>query len=327
MTGGPPVGQPLKPSIIRRARRLAAKLPPRWDRRAREVGKLVLNYRGARAYGIRGPLFRILRRYSALLAAPYGDGLILVDGSDDEIGRTVFVRGEYERVYMKAALDYVRSASGRELGPVFVDVGANIGISTLDALLHFGFEQAICFEPDGRNFRLLRLNLVLNDLEDRAIAQRVALSNADGQALLERAPANFGNSRLVTGDLASGSEGPETEMVLTRRLDSLIEEGLTTPEAIGLLWIDAQGHDPYVMEGARTALRSGFPVVVEYWPKGLTLASLELFEALVEELYSTVVDLRRLCEGGGGEILAGKDIARLRGSYGGEEFTDLLLLR
>jgi FkbM family methyltransferase len=275
---------------------------------------------------MRGPVFRVLRRYAPMVAASYSGGLILVDTSDEEIGRAVFMRGEYERIYMKAALEYVRSASERDLGPVFVDVGANIGISTLDALLHFGFEQAICFEPDSRNFRLLRLNLLLNDLESRAAAHRVALSNSEGRAVLERAPHNFGDSRLVPGDEPLPRDR-ETETVATRRLDSLIEEGLTAPEEIGLLWIDAQGHDPYVLDGARTALRSGFPVVVEYWPKGLTPAALRLFEDLVQELYPTVVDLRRLCEGAGGEVLSGEQIRTLRGYYQGEEFTDLLLLR
>jgi FkbM family methyltransferase len=304
---------------------MAARLPPEWDRRAREIGKLVLNYRGARASAIRGPLYRFLSRYCAMVTVPYGDGLILVDTSDQEIGRTVFMKGEYERLYMKAALEYLRSTSARQPGSVFVDVGANIGISTLDALLHFGFEQAICFEPDTRNFRILRLNLLLNDLQDRASAHPVALSNVDGRALLERAPDNFGDSRLVPEEpLASDRE---TEAVATRQLDSLIEEGLTTPDSIGLLWVDAQGHDPFVLDCARTALQSGFPVVVEYWPKGLTPAARALFEDLVGELYSTVVDLRRLCEGARGEVLSAKEIGRLHGYYEGEEFTDLLLLR
>jgi FkbM family methyltransferase len=251
--------------------------------------------------------------------------LILVDTADREIGRTVFMKGEYERLYMKAALDRLSFPAGREVGPVFVDVGANIGSSTLDALLHFGFREAICFEPDARTFRILKLNLVLNDLEDRASAHRIALSNTDGEAVLEQAPHNFGDSRLVPGDPPSAQEG-DHQTVATRRLDALVEEGLVEPAAIGLLWIDAQGHDPYVLDGARSALGSGFPVVVEYWPKGLSGPALALLEGLIQELFSTVVDLRRLCEGGGGEVLEAKDIARLRTRYKNEEFTDLLLL-
>jgi FkbM family methyltransferase len=253
--------------------------------------------------------------------------MILVDSTDDEIGRLVFMKGDYERLYMEAAVEYLRaSPTYTELGPVFIDVGANIGISTVDALLHFGFKEAICFEPDSRNFRLLRLNILLNDLEDRVTAHRLALSDSDGQAVIERDEGNFGNSHLVEIGAAAGSE---REPVATRRLDSLIEDGSLDLERIGLLWIDAQGHDPFVLAGAKTALRAGVPVVVEYWPKALTAGgSFELFESLVAEHYSSVIDLRRLCEGAGDRaVLLGKDIGNLRACYEGAEFTDLLLVR
>lgn len=253
---------------------------------------------------------------------------MLVDSTDHEISRMVFIKGEYERLYMAAALDYLRASPAcGEIGPVFVDVGANIGISTLDALLHFGFKEAVCFEPDSRNFRLLRLNLVFNDLDDRTTAHRMALSDSDGEGVIERAGANFGDSRLVAGRPAEGPGDRET--VPTRRLDSLIESGELDPARIGLLWVDAQGHDPYVLAGARKALEAGVPVVVEYWPKGLTACgSFDLFEKLVAENYSSIVDLRRLVDGvEGGGFLETKDVANLRSLYQGAEFTDLLLLR
>lgn len=252
---------------------------------------------------------------------------MLVDATDDEISRTVFIKGEYERLYMAAAVDYLRASPAYgELGPVFVDVGANIGISTLDALLHFGFKEAICFEPDSRNFRLLRLNLVYNDIDDRTTVHRMALSDSDGEGVVERAGANFGDTRLVA---ASGGGGADRETVATRRLDTFIEAGELDPSRIGLLWIDAQGHDPYVLAGARTALQAGVPVVVEYWPKGLTASgAFDLFESLVVENYSLVVDLRRLVDGAeDGGLVDARDIGKLRTLYQGAEFTDLLLLR
>lgn len=287
----------------------------------------MVNYRGARSTGLRALLFPVLGRFSRLLATPYGDGMMLVDSTDNEIGRMVFIKGEYERLYMAAALDYLRSSPAYgELGPVFVDVGANIGISTLDALLHFGFKEAVCFEPDSRNFRLLRLNLVLNDLDDRTTAHRVALSDTDGQGVIERAGANFGDSRLVAAKPAGSGD---RESVPTLRLDSLIESGELDPARIGLLWVDAQGHDPYVLAGAGAALHAGVPVVVEYWPKGLTAAgAFDLFEELITKNYSSVVDLRRLVDGTEDRsVVAATDIGRLRTVYQGAEFTDLLLLR
>jgi FkbM family methyltransferase len=317
---------PVRISAIRRARRLSARLPLKWDRRLRELGKVAINYRGARSSGLRGILFRALGRYSPVLAARYGDGMILVAASDNEIGRAVFMRGEYERLYMAEALNYLRSLPGSpEPGPVFVDVGANIGISALDALLHFGFKEAVCFEPDSRNFRLLRMNLILNDLEDRVATHRVALSDSDGSGVIERAPGNFGDSRLVSGDEPATFE---REVVATRTLDGLVADGALDLQRIGLVWIDTQGYDPYVLAGARSVLDAGIPVVVEYWPQGLASSGgLDLFEELVAANFSVVVDLRRRCEGAGdGGVMPSADVATLRERYVGGEFTDLLLI-
>ena len=63
----------------------------------------------------------------------------------------------------------------------FLDVGANIGTTTVSALLHGPFASAICFEPERQNLVDLRLNLLLNGLEDRATAIGVALSDQSGR--------------------------------------------------------------------------------------------------------------------------------------------------
>lgn len=316
----------LRPDTVRRVQRLSARLPPKWDRRLRELGKQVIDYRGARSTMFRGPLFRALGRHSELLVAPYGVGRIVVDPRDSEISRVVFIRGEYERLYMDAAVEVLRSEhGGTGLGPVFVDVGANIGISTLDALLHFGFEEAICLEPDSRNMRLLRMNLALNDLDDRVEVRRIAVSDVDGEGVIQRASANFGDTRLLNGDASS----VDVETVTTRSIDSLVAEGLIDVARIGLLWIDVQGHDPFVLAGARSLIEADVPVVVEYWPEGMIASgSFDLFSSVVRELFTTVVDLRRRCEGAadGGRFPADQ-IDRLRDRYIGAEFTDLLLLR
>ncbi|HEX2052396.1 MAG TPA: FkbM family methyltransferase [Actinomycetota bacterium] len=325
---GGALNQLLSPANLRRAQRLADKLPPRWSRRTRELGKQILNYRGARSTMARGMLFWYLGRLTPLVATPFGDGKILVDTSDQEISRVVFMRGEYERLYMAAAVDYLRAELGRPVGPLFVDVGANIGVSALDALLHFGFQEAMCFEPDSRSFRILQANLLLNDLDGRAQAHQVALSDKEGESLLQRSRTNFGDSRL----LAPG-ERPEGELdaerCATRRLDAFFEDERDLDGRVGLLWIDAQGHEPQVLAGCPKLLASGAPVVLEYWPKGLRASGgLERFEALVADGFSSVVDLRRLCAGERSDArMPAGSIAALRSRYLNAEFTDLLLIR
>lgn len=321
--------QLISPANVKKAQRLAARLPPKWNRRLREAGKVLINYRGARSTGARRLIFNLVGHCSPLVATEYGRGRILVDTNDGEIGRSVFITHEYERRYMGAAVDYLKRVGGAPPGPVFVDVGANIGISTLDALLHFGFERAVCFEPDSWNFRILKMNLVLNDLDERVDAHRMALSNTDGEHLLQRTEGNSGDSRLVTqADSDSPGEGTR-EVCEIARLDSFLEAHPDLLEQIGLLWIDAQGHDPLVLQGAEHLMKRGTPVVVEYWPKGLQAhCALDLFETLVCDNYSSVVDLRVLSDGNVAQAtIATTEIRSLRGYYRDEEFTDLLLLK
>ncbi|MCA1690676.1 MAG: FkbM family methyltransferase [Actinobacteria bacterium] len=251
-----------------------------------------------------------------------------MDSDDEVIGRGVFITGGFERVYMDTALTFLKS-NGRTAGPgtTFVDVGANIGTSTVDALLHFGFARAVCFEPDGHNFRLLRANLSLNGLDGRARATCLALSSHDGEAVLERSSRNFGDHRILPLAASyAGDPGPEG-LVACARFDSLVARGEIDVGAIGMIWIDAQGHETFVLEGAQTAVEAGVPIVVEYWPKALG-ETCARFDDLVRRDYTAVVDLRRLAAGvTDGSILETGDIGCLRMRYPERHLTDLLLLR
>lgn len=226
---------------------------------------------------------------------------------------------------MAAALDCLKAELGRPVGPVFLDVGANIGVSALDALLHFGFRRAVCFEPDSRSFRLLQANALLNSLGDRMEAHRVALSDSEGQAVLQRWPDNFGNSSLSGGAAPGGSF---EEPCSTLRLDTFLAERPGLAGEIGMVWIDTQGHEAHILAGCPGLLASGVPVVAEYWPKGLAEhGALDRFETLVAESFTTLVDLRRLCAGEGDARMAAAEVASLRNRYVNAEFTDLLLIK
>lgn len=314
--------------VLRRAQRLAARLPPPWDRRARETGKVLLDYRGARSSGRRGARFRRLARHCPLLVTPFGQGQLVVDVRDQEISRTVFMTGGYERLYMRTALDYLRGERSTSVaGTTFLDVGANIGTSTVDALLHFGFGRAVCFEPDADNVRLLRMNLALNGLEDRVEVRPLALSDVDGTAVLARSARNFGDHRLAPEP--GVSLAPAGHRVDRARLDTLVADGAVRLDEVGLLWMDVQGHEPFALAGASTAVAAGVPVMLEYSPASLVAAgALEALEARVRDNYTTVVDVHLLAHGCHRDaVLRAADVDRLAARYHDVDHTDLLLLR
>ena len=315
-----------KLALISAAQRVSVRLPPHWDRRLRELAKIALNYRGDRKTAGRHVRYRLARWVSPIVVAPFGDGCLLVDARDEEIGRTVFLRGGYERWHMEAALEQMAARGLTARGRTFLDVGANIGTSTVDALLHFGFQRALCFEPLADNVRLLRLNILLNGLEWRADVFPVALSNQDGAARLECSTVNFGDQRVC--QVAAGPIEPtgDDEWVDCRRLDAFVDDGVIDPDQVGLLWIDTQGHEPRILEGAKRLLEAGVPTVVEYCPWLLLERAAEL-EELIAEHFGTVVDLRAASAGVDGEaLLDPSELPRLRKQYAAGGYTDLLLL-
>lgn len=323
MTASTPTS-PLARAVIERGQRASRRLPGRWGRRLRESAKWAVDYKGARRSGFRAITFARARKHSPLLVAPFGKGRMIVDATDEEIGRVVFIRGEYERDYMQSAIDFLRTETGfSPEGKVFIDVGANIGTTTIDALLHFGFAESVSFEPDARNVRLLRMNLLLNDLGERSTVCPVAVSDRDGDLTVVQQDGNFGDSRVTS----AGNDGVDGEAVRCVRLDTLVADGTIDLARLGMVWMDAQGHDPRVLQGASTITSAGVPVVVEYWPDGLGDGEeRELLEDIVRSNYSRFVDLRLLTSGREA-IFDANDVKLLREHYGKDQHTDLLLLR
>ena len=194
---------------------------------------------------------------------------------------------------------------------VFVDVGANIGTTTLPALEYF--ECAIALEPVPANAALLRANIALNRLDGRAMAREAACSSERGQVLLRLSPTKSGGH-----EIRSPKPGEETLLVPTVTLDEVIvDEGLR-PGDVGLVWMDVGGHEVDVLRGAAALLDARVPIVAE-----IRARTAPDVERLLAGRYPQVVDLRAEVVLPIGELSA--YLSRL-GSAGGRKFSDMLLL-
>ena len=88
-------------------------------------------------------------------------------------------------------------------GSVFCDIGANIGNHSLFALKFLRASQSILFEPNPAAIAILRSNLELNGLTDRADFTNIGygLSDTAASGLAISAPGrNMGAGKLVQGD-------------------------------------------------------------------------------------------------------------------------------
>jgi len=154
-------------------------------------------------------------------------------------------------------------------GRLLIDVGANIGSTTINALHDGLFGHVLAIEPDPENFETLRLNLLLNGLEARATAIQAAASDVDGELSLVVNPTRSGKHRIASGDERASGAAEEKLTVAAVTLDSLGEEGVYDPADVGLVWIDAEGHEGHILGGATELTRRSVPVVFEWDPTGL----------------------------------------------------------
>ncbi|MEA2348583.1 MAG: hypothetical protein QOG62_2370 [Thermoleophilaceae bacterium] len=263
---------------------------------------------------------------SADAFAPYlgvetPEGSYIVDTSDPSISRRLFA----ERTYAANQIPIVKDILGRLGRPVpegcaIVDIGANIGTVAIGGIVAYGFRRAIAAEVHPPNRRLLEMNIILNGLEEN-VQVLGGLSDVDGLGRSSGRPGASGSTAVVLG----GADQKVREIRLSR-LDSLIDRGEVSIEDVGLVWMDVQGHEPLVLEGARQLIAHRAPMVVEFSPDHLreTPDGLARMQALVREGFSGLVDLRAGA-GKNPDVRPTAEIDSIARDLG-DRFTNLLLI-
>jgi FkbM family methyltransferase len=238
------------------------------------------------------------RRRFLLDAAPFTehaavgtvDAPFFVRTDDTGVGTDVFVKGgsRNDTKVLRRTMGYLAGAGlAMPLGGLFVDIGANIGTTTVAALRRQGFAAGVAVEPSPRNFDLLRVNLVAAGLDGRVVTINAAAGAHPGSITLDVSDTNTGGHHVDEGPADSGTR-VAVPMVT---LDSLIAEGTVDVAHTSLVWIDAQGYDLEVLEGASVLLGAGVPVVAAFRAEQGDRMRAGL-PALVEDRYTDVVNLR-----------------------------------
>lgn len=263
------------------------------------------------------------------------DGHFLVDTRDQGVARLLFAkrrRGEMDVLRRVMLLLDATLPDHRITDGIFVDVGANIGTSTISALCRHRFARAVAYEPEPRNYLLLRSNILLNDVADFVVTRQTALSDRAGNMDLVLDPANSGAHRVANRGNRSWIEPDATLIsVPCETLDGSIEQGDLHADDVGLLWIDAQGSEGKILAGATELRRRAVPTVLEFFPEMLReVGTLEELELILQRDYEAFADLRTVRPEWSAKQLraAMRPIDRLNelaDSYG-SGFTDILVI-
>ncbi|MEO1649372.1 MAG: FkbM family methyltransferase [Pseudomonadota bacterium] len=249
----------------------------------KSVGVLLRHVFGQEGYAPQG----------ALVWRDFGDHRIFFDPRDDKIAMTLLARRCWQRRYIDRSIAILTAVDRLKSGSTFVDVGANIGTSTLYAMASKMFSDAIAIEPEPRNIKLLDRNIKENDLSERVTIIRRGVSSKSGRARLYRDVHNFGKhsldmARVTDCSLAAGSLGP-VEVRLTT-LDQALESRRLCSTRVGLIKIDVEGHGLEVLRGMPRLLEAKVPVVIEA-EFNETTHNWAAYRKLLEPHYTRIVEL------------------------------------
>lgn len=227
-------------------------------------------------------------------------GRLTFSSRDKFIGRSLYTAGYYGYSQLLKAINILKAndkLAETNQGYV-VDIGANIGTICIPLVKDGVFSKALAFEPEPRNFGYLTRNLKQNKLSGRVSAYQMALSSTNDEVELEVAVDNYGDHRIRTmapsADFNSLNElDRKVIRVPVQSLDFTIQSLGIDPKEIRLLWMDVQGHEGHILQGAQSLIATGVPLVFELWPYGLRSAgtNIEWFIEFVINRFTCLWDL------------------------------------
>ena len=217
---------------------------------------------------LRGIIFDFYKELSDVIiySNKYGEKFALFS-NDKVISKEIFVKEEFDLKKIKKTLNYLNNKS--KIKNLY-DIGANIGSICIPAVKRNLVDTAFAVEPVKKNFQLLKVNIILNNLEDKIKTFNYALNSNDDQSLdMELSNDNSGDHRVRLQTLESNlyeEKNRKVEKVESKKFDTLFQN-LNSQE--DLVWIDTQGFEPIILSGAQNLIISKTPIVVEFWPYGL----------------------------------------------------------
>jgi FkbM family methyltransferase len=217
------------------------------------------------APGLRTILPHLQGTYAALVNSEYG--LVIINRNDAGVGWQLATRGSYDAEQMRLLGNL---ASAAPAGAVVLDIGANIGITSLIIARAVGPAGLVhAYEPQRPLFHMLAGNLALNGI-DNVHCHWMAVGRAPGEARLPRidyhAHTSFGSielNRERQSDAGQQAVGGEFDTVTLTSIDAL------DLRRVDLIKIDVEGMEADVLAGGSATIAACKPLMyVEYLKSG-----------------------------------------------------------
>ena len=146
----------------------------------------------------------------------------------------------------------IKNISNIHKEDIIVDIGANIGEFSLGVSKVLNNYNLICIEPDPTEFDVLKKNL--KGLK-KVKLYNYALSKKNSQMIF------YLNNN--SGDSSLDNKSKNKINVKTKTLDHLLKD----EKSIGLIKLEAEGHEPEVLEGSLETLKKTKYITVDVGPE------------------------------------------------------------
>ena len=196
-------------------------------------------------------------------------GKFIVFSDDGGISRQLFINKQYNFTSFQRTIKIL----GRQ--NLLIDVGANIGPVCIAAISKKYVKKSIAIEPEINSYKILKKNISLNNFETKIKIFNNAVSNRNENIKIYLKRGNFGASYIKKFKSKANT-------VKSIRLDKFYKDILKKT----LIWIDVQGYEAKVLDGAKKLIKKNIPFVIEFWPyainrysdKNLIISGLKKFK-------------------------------------------------
>lgn len=207
--------------------------------------------------------------------------------------------------YSEEEIDHLRAHL--HPGDVFVDVGANIGLFSLElsgVIIPNG--KVFAFEPASDTADQLRRNVAANSLEEVVEVVPMALGDA-AEELPLRAPEDRHDD---TGRRSLSGSGPTVEWVPVAVFDDLVRDGrIDLDHGLHAVKVDVEGAELAVLRGMRQSLHTHRPRIILVETIEANLAAFGSSTSDVDRLLLSVGYGRRSPQGALNSIYTSVEVA------------------
>lgn len=229
-------------------------------------------------------------------------GYFVIDTNDKVISQALLRTGDFETNHISSVLDFLKTKYSRALSKnLFIDIGANIGTHTICAIKKYGFKRGLSFEPNKRNFNILRTNISLNDLCKNVKLVNAAAGDKESISELSLNSINFADHRIspLKGNDASllwPDKGmfKGKELIRVSNPVPFVSEEIDDYDLVdALCWIDTQGYEIPILSSLKPLILNGLSTLIEFWPYGMICQGYSVND-FIDSIWSENLDFHEM---------------------------------